>query len=249
MSRRIFFTTVLVLTLLFAGITQAPTALAATIVVNTTDDNSTGGDGQCTLREAINNANAGSDTSGGDCVAGTGNDTITFSVSGTITLAKVLPTLKAPMTIQGPGPTLDAHGDDTIMRVNAPSGKVILTSIIFTNGVCNSNRNGGGAITNLTKLTINGGEFTSNDASNCDGGGAIRNQGGVLRISGTRFAGNTAATYSGSGGAILNVGILSITNNAKFSDNTTYYGGAIANLSGATVSANQVTFRSNSGWG
>ena len=57
-------------------------------VNNTTDPASTSGNGFCTLREAINNANATSDTSGGDCAAGTGTDTINFSVSGTITLAR-----------------------------------------------------------------------------------------------------------------------------------------------------------------
>ncbi len=72
--------------------TSTPTATATPTpnvitVNNTTDPSSTSGNGFCTLREAINNANAKSDTSGGDCAAGTGNDRIVFSVSGTITLS------------------------------------------------------------------------------------------------------------------------------------------------------------------
>ena len=60
-----------------------------TITVNNlTDPASTTGNGFCTLREAIDNANAASDTTGGDCATGTGNDTIGFSVSGTITLGR-----------------------------------------------------------------------------------------------------------------------------------------------------------------
>jgi len=60
-------------------------------VNNFTDPASTSGNGFCTLREAINNANAASDTPGGDCVAGTGTDTINFSLSGTITITRTLP--------------------------------------------------------------------------------------------------------------------------------------------------------------
>ena len=55
---------------------------ANTITVNTLSDSSTAGDGLCSLREAIANANSASDTTMGDCVAGTGNDTIVFSLSG-----------------------------------------------------------------------------------------------------------------------------------------------------------------------
>ncbi|MEZ4735548.1 MAG: CSLREA domain-containing protein [Caldilineaceae bacterium] len=58
-------------------------AYAAGITVDSTAD-TVAGDGTCTLREAINNANADADTTGGDCAAGAGDDTITFGVSGTI---------------------------------------------------------------------------------------------------------------------------------------------------------------------
>ncbi|RLC76119.1 MAG: hypothetical protein DRJ03_29230, partial [Chloroflexi bacterium] len=52
---------------------------ADTITVDTIADNTTGGDGYCTLREAINNANTDSDTTSGDCTAGNGDDSIIFS--------------------------------------------------------------------------------------------------------------------------------------------------------------------------
>ena len=45
---------------------------AATITVNSTNDNLTAANGQCTLRKALHNANTNSDTTGGDCAAGTG---------------------------------------------------------------------------------------------------------------------------------------------------------------------------------
>ena len=56
-------------------------ASAATLTVNTTVDNTTPGDGRCTLREAIANVNAAADTTSGDCAAGTGaGDTINFNL-------------------------------------------------------------------------------------------------------------------------------------------------------------------------
>src|SRR5258708_24502495 len=66
-------------------------AISNIITVNTLSDASTSGDGLCSLREAINNANSASDTADGDCAAGTRTDTIDFSVCGSITLTRNLP--------------------------------------------------------------------------------------------------------------------------------------------------------------
>jgi len=68
----------LALGLSFCSISQA-----ATIVVNNLGDADVG----CTLREAIRSAN--SNTSVGGCTSGSGTDTITFSVSGSIPLTKI----------------------------------------------------------------------------------------------------------------------------------------------------------------
>jgi titin len=83
-----------------------PTAPSATIVVNSPADVPAGGDGACTLREAIENANSNSDTTGGDCAAGTGEDTISFNVldggvTATITPASPLPPIADPVVIDG----------------------------------------------------------------------------------------------------------------------------------------------------
>jgi hypothetical protein len=58
------------------------------VVNNLSDPRAVSRNGFCTLREAINNANAAGDTTNGDCAAGTGNDDITFSLGGVITLRK-----------------------------------------------------------------------------------------------------------------------------------------------------------------
>ncbi len=85
---------------------------AEPIIVNMTGDTSTSGDGLCSLREAINNANSpGTDTSGGDCAVGTGTATINFSVSGAITLVgSGLPAIQNTLTIDGTGQSITVDG-------------------------------------------------------------------------------------------------------------------------------------------
>src|SRR5215510_13001838 len=65
--------------------------LAASLVVQTNADN-TITDVQCSLREAITNANDDLATFP-DCPSGTGNDTITFNAGMTIMLASTLPAI------------------------------------------------------------------------------------------------------------------------------------------------------------
>ena len=68
---------------------SAQVSRAATITVDSLADTTTAGDGDCTLREAIANANNdGSDTTGGDCTTGSGADVIDFSVGGVITITQ-----------------------------------------------------------------------------------------------------------------------------------------------------------------
>src|ERR1700719_2847069 len=66
-------------------------SLQTTITVNSTADPSDGTN--CTLREAINNADNESDTSGGNCNFGTGPQTIVFSVGGDVVLSSSLPAI------------------------------------------------------------------------------------------------------------------------------------------------------------
>src|SRR5215207_11703485 len=93
----------------------ASPAEAATIVVTTTSDAVTSGDG-CSLREAIVNANADQQTNT-DCAAGSGTDTITFNIpanadpgcnvgTGICTITPsagsiVFPPITAPVVIDG----------------------------------------------------------------------------------------------------------------------------------------------------
>jgi CSLREA domain-containing protein len=81
---------------LLAGFTTSRTS-AATITVNTTSDSSTSGDGSCSLREAIVNANSNADLSSGDCTPGdAGLDIIVFKIAGTSPFT-IVPTLPLPV--------------------------------------------------------------------------------------------------------------------------------------------------------
>jgi CSLREA domain-containing protein len=86
----------------FAFALKAP-ANATTYTVNTLNDSS--GNDDCSLRDAINAAN-GTPTSGSTCTkAGSGRDTIRFSVTGTILLGSTLPEITEAagiLTINGP---------------------------------------------------------------------------------------------------------------------------------------------------
>jgi CSLREA domain-containing protein len=84
----------------------AATASRATITVDIDTDSATAGDNECSLREAINNANSDSDTTSGDCAAGAGTDLIAFAIGGggltaTIALGSELPAITDPVTIDG----------------------------------------------------------------------------------------------------------------------------------------------------
>src|SRR5438105_5962250 len=67
------------LAVLAIGMFLAPSAQAAGIVVTSAADGAPADDGQCTLREAILNANSDTTAGSSDCAAGSGADTITFA--------------------------------------------------------------------------------------------------------------------------------------------------------------------------
>ena len=76
----------LVLAMVLCSLAWPGGAGAATIVVNSLADTVVSGDGVCTLREAILNAERDNHSGATDCAGGNGTDTITFSLSGTITI-------------------------------------------------------------------------------------------------------------------------------------------------------------------
>ncbi len=190
---------------------QSTTAGNTIIVNNITDPVSVSGNGFCTLREAINNANAESDTTGGDCVAGTGTDTIVFSVSGTITLSSSPPPIANILTIDGSGQTITIDGDFNYQVLYVSSGATLnLAALTITHGAASPLCEGGGGVyvdyggtLNVTNST-----FFENGAIN--GGGGIYND-GTLNVTNSTFSENSAY-YLGGGGGIYNDGTLTVTN-------------------------------------
>jgi len=193
--------------------------LVNSIVVTTTDDPVvTSGYGFCTLREAIDNANdPGVDTTGGDCVKGTGNDDITFSPSttGTITLGTngELPAILNTLTIDGTGQniTIDGSLDYQILYV---SGALTVNDLTIENGASDT----GAGIENAGTLTVTNSTFLNNSGQ--DGGG-ILSEGGTLTVTNSTFSGNNA--FGGAGAGIWNHGPLNVTN-STFYDNDAAFG-------------------------
>ncbi len=225
-KKNILTETTKALTLCALGIT---TAWANNFTVNSLADTSTPGDAQCTLREAIANANADSDTSGGDCLAGLGADTISFTTDGNLVLSGTL-TINdiAGITIDGSGRRITLNGNKAVRVLTVNQGATLT----------------------VKNLTVADG-YTVNDAFGGGTGGGIVNNRGFLNVVGCTFSGNSA---TGRGGAIANLssfdiptanGVLNVTN-STFNGNTAFWGGAIHNSVNGTFSLVNSTVIGNS---
>ena len=202
------------------GVCQMPTARAATISsVNTTADNLIAGDGYCTLREAIMNANADSDTTSGDCPAGTGADTIILPTGiYTLTLAGDNEDSNATgdlditgvLTIAGAGASstrVNANGIDRVFDIAYSAGVksvVVISRMMVTNGVADydSAECGGGIRSNWgADVTVAYTEVYSNQAQGP--GGGIYHYSGALTVTASRVRENTSSNSThGSGGGV-----------------------------------------------
>lgn len=228
----------LVVALLALAIGVTPAHAASTITVNSTADNTTA-DSTCTLREAINNANSGSDTTSGDCGVGSGNDTIIFAGglgTATITLTSTLPDITdgAGLTIDGDN-RITLSGNDSVQVLYVGfAGLLTLRNISITHG---SALQGGGLNSDGTVTIIH--SAFSNNSSTGSGGGVAN--GGTATITDSAFSNNSA---TGSGGGVFNSGTLTIAN-STFSNNSANAGGGVTNNSGTATILNS-TFSGNS---
>lgn len=248
-----------------------PGALAATLTVNTLADNQIAGDGFCTLREAIQAANADADFN--DC-SGTdyGNDAITFSVTGTIRLGSELPVISgggSSLTISGPGADqLTVSGDSD----GNGSGDV---RVIAVNGLANfklekmtiadgfSTGNGAGVLVEVAgnfyalncvfsrnRGTQGGGLYTTalqNKVSDCLFTGNYAALGGAFTVTTNLnlehcILTNNQASQNGGGGSLINANGF-LTKNT-FSNNQALLGGG-SYQEGGNLNASQNTFSGN----
>jgi len=223
---------VLLCVVMLIGSAAFPTSVRAdsTITVNTLLDNTTSGDGWCTLREAITNANANSDTTGGDCAAGSGADTITFDGSlgtATITLASPLPKIAygSGLTIDG-GNRITLSGNDSVQVFYVNSSALLtLQNISVTHGSATD----GGGLFNYGTVTIIHSVFSNNSATR--GGGVASNNGNAtVTIANSTFS-NNSANY---GGGLTNRSGTATLLNSTFSGNSaTVLGGGVSTWNGS----------------
>lgn len=218
-------------------VASAVTPLATTFTVNSLADTGDAtpdgvcddGAGNCTLREAIEEANA---------LAGT--DTINITATGTIFLESSLPDLSTDIIINGPGANqlaVSRSSEDLFRIFLVDTGATVtISGLTISNGTVFGLD--GGGILNRGALTITSSALSGNSAAQDSGGaspvggngGGIANT-GTLTISGSTLSGNTAGA---DGGGIYNDGTLTIIN-STLSGNSANFGGGIFNDGNLTV--------------
>lgn len=200
---------------------KAPTPMMSTIIVTTTA-NTIAADGQCSLREAIINANNDAATHA-DCAAGSGADTIVLQASTTYTLAvrdnteygyNGLPAITSAITIEGNGATIargSGVGIPAFRFIHITStGNLTLRNVALSNGLAQGGNGGsaggggggggaglGGAIYNRGMLTAINSTLNGNQAAGGNGGIAISGGGGG---GGGGLGGHGGSTFNASGG-------------------------------------------------
>lgn len=213
--QHVFFILALILAALVFQ-TAAPAHADTAITLNTDDDTAISGDGYCTLREAINNANAGADTTGGDCA--TSSSGFIVDEGYNVTLQSQLPTITGQVTILAtPHAALEAGDCDPVTR---PGGCTPAGFRIF-------NIAPGGTL-GLSNMILRYGSCTGGCETDGKDGGAILVR-GALSLESTTLDSNLA---SGKGGGIYNLGVVqagyvNLINNRSGANG----GGAIATAS------------------
>ena len=218
-------------------------ARAATITVDTTSAGHVAG--KCTLEDAVKSANNQAAPSGSSCTAGSSdNDTIDFSVTGTIAIAATLNITDPQLAIMGfassPGITISGGNATQIITVGATT--LTLENLTLADGFVAAppTAYGGAIYEDLTNLEIENCTFIDNTAGGAAGagaGGAIFMNSGTVTIINSTFANNTAASgptgmpVAGDGGAIFNDTGTLTTTNTTFSGNDAGIGAVISMLS------------------
>src|SRR5262245_51313542 len=222
-------------------------ATAATITV-TTNNPKIVADGQCSLVEAIVNANNDAATHS-DCPAGSGADTIILTPNANVVLSAVycnmygpfchpvgLPPITSRITIEGNGAIIAREGNAPAfglmaVRGNSPSpptpGNLTLRSVIPSGGSVGISNSFGGALT-IQNSIISG-----------NAGLGVSNN-GALTIANSTISDNT-------GGGVSNVNGTLTAENSTISGNSASFGGGIFNYSGSsgTVTIENSTISNN----
>jgi hypothetical protein len=209
-----------------------------TVIVGPDEQNT---NGECSLREAIINANQNDQSGSTDCAAGEGEDTISISGTGaTLALTSQLPPITdaAGLTIEGNMSTIDGQNKVRVFEV-ASGAELTLNNLTVANGSAIL----GGGIFNGGTLTVSNSTISGNSASNNAGG--IFN-GGALTVSNSTISGNSA---SNNAGGIGNGGVLTVSNSTISGNSASANGGGISSFTDLTVSNSTISGNSAAGEG
>jgi hypothetical protein len=231
-------------------------ATAATITV-TTNDPRIIPDGQCSLVEAIVNANDDAATHS-DCPPGSGADTIVLPANAYMMLSNAyvpryttpfgtfsgipagLPVITSQITIEGNGATIHRHKNapafglvrvrgNTFFPVSSPPGDLTVQGVTLSGG------SSFGGLLNDGTLRIKNSTISGNTER-----GVNNNYRGALTIENSTISGNT-------GGGVSNGGTASIANSTISGNTSNYSGGGVSNSYGivtienSTISNNAAT--------
>lgn len=229
----------------------AASALSATISVAPGEVVTAVGNGKCSLHEAIRNAESDSDTSGGDCVTGSGNDVIELAAGSTYTISTAiadvagtvnvgLPEVRSNITINGNGAiiqrdpalfnTTPCSGSGSKFRILkvGNDGNLTINGATLQNG-CLTNQ-AGGAIHNHGVLVLNRVNILNNEAQSA---GGIQND-RTLTMNRSTLANNVAAM--GAAGGLTNSGTIQVVE-STINNNTTMGAGG-----GTVITRGSVAF-------
>jgi hypothetical protein len=215
---------------------------AATITV-TTNNPYVISDGQCSLIEAIVNANNDAATFP-YCTAGSGADTIVLPANANLTLSAVyaktqfgdpvgLPLITSQITIEGNGAIISRPEGAPVFGLMAVRGNVFLgvgvppgpRGDLTLESVTLSGGSSFGGLWNSGTASIENSTVSGN-TSNESGGGV--NNFGTLTIANSTIANNT-------GSGVLSVGILTIENSTISGNTTNFIGGGVLNYGTLTI--------------
>jgi RHS repeat-associated protein len=220
--------------------------MMAVFTVDSLLDNTTAGDGQTTLREAIASANANADMDTIDFA-----DSLLNSGPATIALSSAL-SINQDVEIVGLGNnllTIDAQGTSRVFEISGSGTEVTLSGMKITRGSVSGTADGGAILNTGSALTLDEVVLTKNVAA--DAGGAIYNDGGALTIKNSTIEANEAANgagvYYNRGSGI---GSLTVANSAFLGNDANSFGGGLYVYSlgtpPATASIVNSTFSGNS---
>lgn len=233
---------------------------AAPLSVNTfADELNT--NGQCSLREAITNANNDNQSGSTDCAAGSGDDVINLP-AGTYTLTRTGIDednnatgdldISSNVTLAGAGAAttiIDGNGTDRVLHIR--SSVVVLSDLTIQNGDstglsgpgANQKERGGGILNEGgTAVTLNRCSILSNTGR---GGGGINNLIGTMTINDSTIANNSAQENTG---GVHNQATLNINTSTISGNDAAGTGGGIStgNNGTPTININNSTIANNS---